>query len=95
MSRGYCNWKDATGNKVAFNAHKKSGTHKTAVECLVTVPVSYRNVREMLSLQYALDKQNNIEIIFCQNIQFLARQGIAMRGDQDESDSNFMQLLTL
>ena len=26
---------------------------------------------------------------------FLARQGIAIRGDQDESDSNFMQLLAL
>lgn len=56
-----------------------------AVECLVT---SYRNVVS------ALHKQNNRDYLF-QNIQFLARQGIAMRGDQDESDSNFTQLLML
>ena len=97
VSRGYCNWKDATGNKGAFNTHEKSGTHKMAVECLVTLPTSYRNVGEMLSTQHALDKQNNRDYLLkvFQNVQFLARQGIAMRGDQDESNSNFMQLLML
>ena len=97
VSRGFCNWKDATGNKGAFNTHEKSGTHKMAVECLVTLPTSYRKVGEMLSSQYALDKQNNRGYLLkvFQNIQFLSRQGIAMRGDLDESDSNFMQLLML
>ena len=28
-------------------------------------------------------------------MQLLARQGIALRGNQDQSDSNFMQLLAL
>ena len=62
VSRGYCNWKDATGNKGAFNTHEKSATHKMAVECLVTFPTSYRNVWEMLSSQYALDKQNGLSV---------------------------------
>ena len=68
-----------------------------AVECLVTFPTSYRNVGEMLSSQYALDKQNNRDYLLkeFQNMLFLARQGIAIRGDKDESDSNFMQLLAL
>ena len=97
VSRGYCNWKYATGNKGAFNTHERYGTHKMAVECLVTLPTSYRNVGEMLSSQYALDKQSNWDYLLkvVQNVQFLARQGIAMRGDLDESDSNFMQLLML
>ena len=30
-----------------------------------------------------------------ENITFLARQGIALRGDEDEKDSNFIQLLHL
>ena len=30
-----------------------------------------------------------------QNIRFLSRQGIALRGDADESDGNFMQLMHL
>ena len=95
--RGFCNCKDATGNKGAFNTQEKSGTHKMAVECLITLPTSYRKVGEMLSSQYALDKQNNRGYLMkvFQNIQFLSRQGIALRGDLDESDSNFMQLLML
>ena len=82
----------ATGNNGAFNTHEKNGAHKMAVECLVTFPTSYRNAGEMLSSQYALDKQNNRDYLLkvFQNMQFLARQGIAIRGDQDESDSNFM-----
>ena len=51
----------------------------------------------MLSSQYALEKQNNRDYLLkvFQNMQLLARQGIAICGDQDESDSNFMQLLAL
>lgn len=34
VSRAYCNWKDATGEKGAFNTHQKSSTHKRAVEVM-------------------------------------------------------------
>ena len=34
-------------------------------------------------------------ITIAENIIYLARQGIALRGDEDEKDSNFIQLLHL
>ena len=44
----------------------------------------------------AREKANQQYILkVIQNIQFLTRQGIAFRGDGDEKDSNFMQLLLL
>ena len=52
----------------------------------------------MLSSQHAIDKQE-IEIIFESVSEYSvlseARNIIAMHGDPDESDSNFMQLLML
>ena len=50
-----------------------------------------KDIGEMLSSQLAVEKRNYL----IQNIMFLARQGMALRGDNDESDSNFMQLLKL
>ena len=49
VSRGYCNWKDATGEKGAFNTHQKRATHKRAVEVIFTLPATTGNVGEMLS----------------------------------------------
>ena len=55
------------------------------------------DIGEMLSSQLAVEKRNNRDYLLkvIQNIMFLARQGMALRGDNDESDSNFMQLLRL
>ena len=36
-SRGYWNWKDATGEKGGFCRHEASGCHKAAVEAVVTL----------------------------------------------------------
>ncbi len=44
VSKGYCNWKDATGVKGAFNKHEKSGTHKLAIEYLVTIPAIHQDI---------------------------------------------------
>ena len=51
----------------------------------------------MLSKQHADAKKENRECLLkiLSNIQFLARQGIAFRGEGDEMVSNFMQLLIL
>ncbi len=51
----------------------------------------------MLSTAHAEHKASNRHYLIkvAQNIKFLARQGIAFRGDGDESDGNFMQLLHL
>ena len=88
VSRGYCNWKDATGVKGAFNTHQSSSTHKTAVELVVTLPSTTRNVGEMIYSEYARERKSNRDCLLkvFQNIQFLSRQGITLRGDNDETN---------
>ena len=77
---GFCNWKDAT---VAFPNHEKSDAHKTAVELVVTLPETTKDVGELLSSTHAAEKSENRKclITIVENIQFSARQGIALRGD--------------
>ena len=96
LARGYSNWKDATGEKGAFNTHQKSSTHKRAVEVMFTLPATTGNVGEMLSQAHALERLENRDYLLklFQNIQFLSRQGIALCG-HDEQNSNFIQLLQL
>ena len=96
VSHGCSNWKDATGEKGAFNIHQKSSTHKTTIEVMITLPASTGNVGEMLSRAHAQERLLNRDYLLkvFQNIQFLARQGIALRG-HDEQNSNFIQLLHL
>ena len=96
LARGYSNWKDATGEKGAFNTHQKSATHKRAVEVMFTLPATTGNVGEMLSRAHAQERLANRDYLLklFQNIQFLSRQGIALCG-HDEQNSNFIQLLQL
>ena len=91
---GFCNWKDATR---LFNSHESSVTHKSAVELVFTLPRTTGNVGEMLSSSLAAQKRTNRQYLLkvAQSVKFLARQGIPLRGDGNESDSNFMQLLYL
>lgn len=89
---GFSNWKDATR---CFNKHETSVIHKTAVDVVVTIPKT-GDVGGMLSAAHALEKKANQYLFkLIQNIKFLARQGIALRGDGDEKKSNFLQLLLL
>lgn len=50
----------------------------------------------MLSIIHVNDKAENRRMLLkiIQNLQFLGRQGMAVRG-HDDSESNFMQLLKL
>lgn len=61
---------------------------------MITLPTTTMYIGAQLSLQYAKEMENNrvMKILPC--IKFLGRQGIALRGDGDESDGNFLQLLT-
>lgn len=56
-----------------------------------------RNIGDMLSTQYANQRRSNtqalVQIFSC--IQFLCRQGLPLRGDEDESDGNLQQILKL
>ena len=64
---------------------------------MVTVPRSMGDVQEMLSAQCGNDKlerrQHMMKIL--QNLVFLARQGLPLRGDGNEDDSNYIQVLKL
>ena len=90
---GFCNWKDATR---CFHKHELTVTHKAAVEYMVTLPATTSDIGDLLSSNYASQKQANRHMLkIIQNVRFLARQGLALQGDGDEKESNFMQLLQL
>ncbi|PIK42676.1 putative zinc finger MYM-type protein 1-like [Apostichopus japonicus] len=93
ISTGFRNWKDATRR---FRAHQET-THKDAVMMSVTLPKTTRDVGESLSSQLVKEKKERREIFLkiISNIRFLARQGLALTGDGDESDSNFIRLFKL
>ena len=97
IERRFCNWKDASGDKGAFSSHERSSCHKKAVDVVVTLPKTTKDVGEMLSSTHQKEKNANRQYLLkvMQNIRFLARQGIPLRGDGDEHDSNFIQLLYL
>ena len=88
------NWKDV---RRCFNNHEKTTTHKTAVEMVITLPRTTGDIGEMLSSTFAIEKQDNPCYLLkvAETIKLLARQGIPLRGDGDEADSNSMQLLHL
>ena len=94
ISTGYTNWKDATVN---FANHEKSKCHADSLFTTVTAPSTMRDIGESLSAQHARDKLERRQcfMTIIQNLQFLARQGLPLRGDGDETDSNSMQLLKL
>ena len=91
---GFSNWKDGT---VGLKKHEQSSSHKEAVEKMITLPSSCPDVAEMLSREHAEQKKDNRQCLLkiLSNLRFLARQGIALRGDGDEKESNFIQLLKL
>ncbi|XP_071810718.1 zinc finger MYM-type protein 1-like [Apostichopus japonicus] len=93
ISTGFRNWKDATRR---FRAHQET-THKDAVMMSVTLPKTTTDVGESLSSQLVKEKKERREIFLkiISNIRFLARQGLALTGDGDESDSNFIRLFKL
>ena len=93
ISRGYTNWKDAT---TAFSTHLASRCHKEAVEAK-ELPKQTGDVGEKLSTEHEQQKAENRAMFrrILQNVRFLARQGLSLRGHGDGSDSNFTQLLRL
>ena len=91
---GFCNWKDGTR---CFSRHEHTAAHKVAVDVSINIPHTSRDVGHMLSSAHTQQKALNQHYLIkvAQNIRFLSRQGVALRGDTDESDGNFMQLMHL
>ena len=94
ISKGFTYWKE--GPK-AFKKHQESECHREAVDALIILPHCIMDVGEQASVQHQVEKAVNHEMLLLvlQNIRFLVRQGLPLRGDGDESASNFIQLLHL
>ena len=93
ITRGYTNWRDATK---AFSSHLRSRCHKEAVAAR-ELPKQTGDVGERLSTEHERQKAENRAMFrrILQNVRFLARQGLPLRGHGDGADSNFVQLLRL
>ena len=91
ITNGFFNWKDAC---VKFGIHEQSNCHKESVEKIVTLPSSIKDVGEILLNEHNQEKLQRQQVLLS-NIRFLARQALPLRGDGNEVDSNFIQLLLL
>ena len=80
---------------IALKKHEATDCHKEAVLGAMKLPASCPDVGEILSLQHAKLKKENKECILkiISNLNFLARQGLRLCGDGDNSNSNFIQLM--
>ena len=87
---GFSNWKKAIEK---FRGHENSATHKHAVE-VITRPV---DIDELISHNTAMEKRENSRCLMkiIENIVFLGKQGLALRGDGDDKTGNFYQLVLL
>ena len=77
--------------------HKDSEHHIEAHSMLYVLPRQCKPIDELLDIGHALKKPMNRRILLTilQNLRVAARQGLPVRGDGAESNSNFRQLLHL
>ena len=75
----------------------KSSCHKQAVEVMITLLASTIDIGSMLSQENAnqRDKNRTMLLKIISTLCFVARRGLALRGDGSEDDGNFIQLLKL
>ena len=95
QSRGFTYWKEAT---TAFIKHQASECHKEANKVLVLLPRQIQgDIGELLSRSHEEEKTVNRSMFLkiLQNIRFLTRQGLPLRGHDGDASSNFTQLLHL
>ena len=92
MTRGLSNWKDGT---LGIRNHERCASHIEAVQVMITIPSSHKDNGEQLSSTHAHQKIKYQHKLYHLRIWFLCRQGLALRGNGSECDSNFNQLITL
>ena len=92
ISTGFRNWKKAPK---CFKEHEESKCHKAALTYQVVVPrcgdAVAMNNNEVIKRRY--NERQYLKIVM-ESLQYLARQGIALRGNEDGND-NLTQLLLL
>ncbi|XP_033126692.1 uncharacterized protein LOC117124539 [Anneissia japonica] len=96
LKYGFANWKKALD---CFESHEKSTCHQLAAESVVILPNVCKDIGETISRAHQETKlaaRKNVAKIV-QNLRFLGRQGLAVRGDSDknEENSNFNKLFRL
>ena len=93
---GFSNWKNASESEKGFTQHESSKNNGDAASWFLKIPSEtnglIQTIRSTLKLQQDQNRKNLIKII--SRIRYLARQGIALRGHNEEN-SNFIQLLSL
>ena len=95
ISKGFTYWKEATS---AFRKHQACDCHHEANEAIIVLPKQILgDVGEILSEENKAEKAMNRKafLTILQNLAFLARQGLPLRGGQGDMESNFTQLLYL
>ena len=86
-----CFWKEATSS---FTKHAASACHCEAVASIEKFPIQFGVVGELLNSRLQKEKSLNRDMLrIVQNLRFLARQGLALRGNGSGLDSNFSQLM--
>ena len=94
MGTGFSNWKDGVKK---IRKHQESAHHVEAHYVLYVLPNQTEEIDMLLDIGHPSKQQANRQILLTilQNVKFLARQGLPLRGDGNEDNSNFMQLLML
>lgn len=82
---------------MSFKKHQSSSTHNEAVESVITLPRTTRDIGELMSSNHKRDKETAREMlqVILSTVRFLARQGLALRGSNNDVESNLIQLLKL
>ena len=90
ISEGYTNWKEANQR---FKNHQESECHKEAMLRL-NINKECKDVGKVFSEKEASDQEKNRKslIKILSDIRYLGRQGIPLRGSDDDANSNFNQL---
>lgn len=80
----------------AFKKYQVSKMHCEAVEAMITSPKTTSDVGELLSKAHREEKELARDMLqsILSSVRYLARQGLALRGD-DDAESNLIQLLQL
>ena len=67
-----------------FQKHQQSAMHKQAVEVMIVLPSTTKDVSELPVTQLSREKEHNGRIFLkiVSSIRFLSRQGMVLRGDK-------------
>ena len=82
---------------MALKIHELSACHREAVEVVIHLPSTTKHIGVHISQQYAMEmvKSKRMLLRVLSSIRFLAREALPLRGHNDDSDGNFIQLLKL